>query len=224
LFFFNFFRFKKRFCFLIRDWPYSREFNYGFDGGKRYLDKKAAEKLDLSGKNSDNRKTLDAVFSSFSNVDCFLMPHPGLIAHTSDSFKPKGLRFFTLFNVALSDVVNKISIIQLKDLDKKFLSNVKVFVEELLSTKSIVKNLKKVNQRHLLCSDFADFLRNNFQKFSTDHFNVSLSWFDSSAEIHFAKAHKEAYEFYMKNMTKVITNKFLRKHISAFHHVIVFSS
>jgi hypothetical protein len=29
--FFNFFRLKKRFCFLIRDWPYSREFNYGFD-------------------------------------------------------------------------------------------------------------------------------------------------------------------------------------------------
>jgi len=109
-------------------------------------------------------------------------------------------------------------------LDKKFLTNVKVFVEELLSTKSLIKNLKKVNQRHLLCSDFSDFLRNIFQKFSTDHFNLSLSWFDSSAEIHFAKAHKEAYEFYMKNMTKVITNKYLRKYISAFHHVIVFSS
>ena len=28
-------------------------------------------------------------------------------------------------------------------MDKKFLSNVKVFVEELLSTKSLIKNLKK---------------------------------------------------------------------------------
>lgn len=97
-------------------------------------------------------------------------------------------------------------------MDKKFLNNVKVFVEELLSTKSLIKNLKKVNQRHLLCSDLTDFLKNNFQKFSTDHSNLSLSWFDSSAEIHFAKAHKEAYEFYMKNMTKVITSKFKKKY------------
>jgi hypothetical protein len=61
-------------------------------------------------------------------------------------------------------------------------------------------------------SDLTDFLKNNFQKFSTDHSNLSLSWFDSSAEIHFAKAHKEAYEFYMKNMTKVITSKFKKKY------------
>ena len=77
------------------------------------MDKKAAEKLDMNGNSSDNRKTLDAVFSNFSNVDCFLMPHPGLIVHTSDSFKPKGLRFLLnlllhlQFYVTLSDIVNQ---------------------------------------------------------------------------------------------------------------------
>jgi hypothetical protein len=86
------------------------------------------------------------------------------------------------------------------------MKNVRIFVEQLLNKKSLVKNLKKVDKRHLTCVDWGNYLKSNFQKLSNDHLNLSLSlsWFDSSAEIHFAKAHKAAYEFYMCSMNEVI--------------------
>jgi len=84
------------------------------------------------------------------------------------------------------------------------MTHVKTFVEELLNKKSLVKSLKKVNQSHLTCSDLYTFLKNNFQKLSDYEFNFSLSWFDSSAEIHFARAHKAAYEFYLDSMNEVM--------------------
>ena len=82
------------------------------------------------------------------------------------------------------------------------MKNVKTFVEELLNQKLLVKNLKKVNKRHLTCTDWGNYLKSNFKKLSNDH--LTLSWFDSSAEIHFTRAHKAAYEFYMCSMNEVI--------------------
>lgn len=56
------------------------------------------ENLDLN-ENSVVKKTLDSVYRNFSDVECFLMPHPGLTVHMTDSFISEGLLFIKLLDL-----------------------------------------------------------------------------------------------------------------------------
>jgi atlastin len=68
----------QKLLFLVRDWPNSSEFAYGYDGGKRYLEKL----LQSERKQRDSNLT-----SSFAALEAFLMPHPGLQIACNNSEK-----------------------------------------------------------------------------------------------------------------------------------------
>jgi hypothetical protein len=65
------------------------------------------ENLDLKG-NSVIKKTLDSVYRNFSDVECFLMPHPGLTVHMNDSFISEGLLFTKKLNQCISFTIMSI--------------------------------------------------------------------------------------------------------------------
>ncbi len=61
--------------FLIRDWMNSYEYGYGWEGGQRYLN----DIMEVKSNQFEPLKQLRiGLNSTFSKINCFLMPHPGL--------------------------------------------------------------------------------------------------------------------------------------------------
>ena len=89
------------------------------------------------------------------------------------------------------------------DIDSEFKNEVKCFVEELLSSKSLLANVKRINDQNLNGEDFFDLFKLNFEKFSENNFNFALSWFECSAENYFAREQKKAYDFYRDSINDV---------------------
>lgn len=70
--------------FLIRDWSFPYEYTYGFKGGKEFLDKR----LQVNETQHKELQTVrDHIHSCFTNISCFLLPHPGLKVATSPVFE-----------------------------------------------------------------------------------------------------------------------------------------
>ncbi|KAF0036911.1 hypothetical protein F2P81_009785 [Scophthalmus maximus] len=69
--------------FLIRDWSYPYEHPYGLDGGSSFLEKRLQVKQNQHEELQNVRKH---IHSCFSNIGCFLLPHPGLRVATNPQF------------------------------------------------------------------------------------------------------------------------------------------
>lgn len=70
--------------FLVRDWSFPYEAEYGFSGGQRILNKR----LEISPKQPKELQQLrEHIKSSFENIKCFLMPHPGLEVAINPEFR-----------------------------------------------------------------------------------------------------------------------------------------
>lgn len=59
--------------FLVRDWPYAQEIQFGANGGKSYVDECMMAKATYAEGNAV-RQSLRSVLKK---IDGFLMPHPG---------------------------------------------------------------------------------------------------------------------------------------------------
>ena len=120
----------QKLCFLIRDWPVPYEYDYGFEGGERLLQKK----LSVDGRHKELQSVRAHINSCFGSTSCFLMPHPGKIVATSPNFKG-----------------------QLKDIDETFVDMLKEFVPGILSGENIV--VKEINGSKLTCEDLLQYFK-----------------------------------------------------------------
>ncbi|KPJ20867.1 Atlastin, partial [Papilio machaon] len=72
--------------FLVRDWSVPYEYPYGLEGGMKLLEKR----LEVHENQHEELKTLRReIRSFFSQLSCFLMPHPGMKVATSKEFNGK---------------------------------------------------------------------------------------------------------------------------------------
>lgn len=57
----------------MRDWSYSDDYDYGYDGGREYIKKY----LEINDDQTDELKSVrEFLPSSFEEISCFLMPEP----------------------------------------------------------------------------------------------------------------------------------------------------
>lgn len=70
--------------FLVRDWSYCYDFEYGFEGGRQLLE----ERLHPAQGQRPQLQTLrKRIAESFDSLQLFLMPHPGLKVATNKHFR-----------------------------------------------------------------------------------------------------------------------------------------
>lgn len=73
----------QKLLFLVRDWQYSYEKEYGLGGGRKLLE----QRLSITSGQAEELKSLRlALRQSFTEMCCFLMPHPGPKVATAESF------------------------------------------------------------------------------------------------------------------------------------------
>ncbi|TMS23737.1 Atlastin-2 [Larimichthys crocea] len=117
--------------FLIRDWSYPYEHPYGLEGGQSFLEKRLQVKQNQHEELQNVRKH---IHSCFSNISCFLLPHPGLRVATNPHFDGR-----------------------LRDIDEDFKKELVNLVPTLLSPENLVE--KEIGGVKITCRDLLQYFK-----------------------------------------------------------------
>lgn len=125
--------------FIVRDWPYAFETNYGWHG-QTVIDEILAENKEQTSEMRRMRKRID---SSFNEIGAFLMPHPGKIVAQGKNFTGS-----------------------LQQIDPEFVQYVKLLVPGLFAPENLV--FKKINGQMIRARDLLTYLDAYIQIFNSD--------------------------------------------------------
>ena len=119
--------------FLVRDWSFPYEASYGEEGGSSILERR----LQISDKQHPELQALRRhIRACFTDISCFLMPHPGLKVATNPNFDGRltGTQFFSNLHFMnfSSDFIFSI------DIEPDFKEQLKILVPLLLSPENLV--------------------------------------------------------------------------------------
>uniref|UniRef100_A0A1I8GUX2 GB1/RHD3-type G domain-containing protein n=1 Tax=Macrostomum lignano TaxID=282301 RepID=A0A1I8GUX2_9PLAT len=140
--------------FLIRDWQFPDEHQYGEEGGSEYL----STVLDCSAdRPQENKELREGIKKHFEKASCYLLPHPGKAVRDSK---------FT------GDV---------QRLETEFVEEIESFVEKIAAPENIT--VKKVNGNELSGSELIDFMEVYFEAFSSGRMPTPSSVFSATVEM-----------------------------------------
>ena len=161
--------------FLVRDWVWPYEYDYGATGGQSFLDKRLQI---VEGQHKELQSICTHIRSCFSQVGCFLMPHPGLGVATNPRFDGK-----------------------LREVEADFLTQLSDFVPSLLAAENLV--LKEINGYELTGKDLVEYFKSCMRIFQSDNIPSPKSIMEATAETNNLVALASAKELYEKEMEEV---------------------
>ncbi|XP_064482960.1 atlastin-2-like [Ornithodoros turicata] len=138
----------QKMVFLVRDWMYPDDHQYGLEGGNAFLN----TWLNRGGPS----KCADHITSTFDNIECFLMPHPG-------------------------DKVKKSSFDgRLSGLSDEFKEHLNDLISSLVSPDKLV--LKEVNGKPLKCRDLPRIFQEYFETCKGGQLDGPCTHFEATAD------------------------------------------
>ncbi|XP_025860401.2 atlastin-3 isoform X2 [Vulpes vulpes] len=117
--------------FLVRDWSFPYEYTYGLQGGMSFLDKRLQVK---EHQHEEIQNVRNHIHSCFSNVTCFLLPHPGLQVATSPDFDGK-----------------------LKDIASEFKEQLQTLIPFVLNPANLME--KEINGSKVTCRGLLEYFK-----------------------------------------------------------------
>lgn len=120
----------QKMVFIVRDWPFATETDYGWHG------QKTVEEILAGGAH----KTREQIYSSFEQVNAFLMPYPGPIIAQGENLT------------------------SLNQIDPKFIRYVKELVPGLFAPDNLVR--KEINGQKIRARDFVPYLQSYVSVFN----------------------------------------------------------
>ncbi|XP_034043449.1 atlastin-2-like [Thalassophryne amazonica] len=170
--------FKKPFqtlMFLIRDWSYPYEHPYGLEGGRSFLDKRLLVKQNQHEELQNVRKH---IHSCFSNIRCFLLPHPGLKVATNPHFDGR-----------------------LRDIDEDFKKELANLIPALLSPENLVE--KEIGGVKITCKDLLHYFKAYMKIYQGEELPHPKSMLQATAEANNLAAVAGAKDAYIKSMEQI---------------------
>ncbi|KAG5894628.1 hypothetical protein JTB14_026159 [Gonioctena quinquepunctata] len=165
----------QRLQFLVRDWRFPYEAPYGAVGGQQILQKR----LEVNEHQHSELQSLRRHISScFTEIACFLMPHPGIKVATSPTFDGR-----------------------LGEIDSEFKDNLKILVPMLLAPENLV--LKKINGDKVKVRDFVQYCKSYMQIYEGNELPEPKSMLVATAEANNLSAVADAKEVYVSMMEEV---------------------
>lgn len=165
----------QRLQFLVRDWRFPYEAPYGAVGGHQILEKR----LEVSDHQHPELQSLRKhIRSCFSEIACFLMPHPGIKVATNPTFDGR-----------------------LAEIDQEFKDNLKILVPMILAPENLV--LKKINGEKVKVRDFVQYCKSYMQIYEGDELPEPKSMLVATAEANNLAAVADAKDVYVQLMEDV---------------------
>uniref|UniRef100_A0A671UN18 Atlastin 3 n=1 Tax=Sparus aurata TaxID=8175 RepID=A0A671UN18_SPAAU len=161
--------------FLVRDWSFPYEYQYGFKGGNEFLDKR----LQVNESQHEELQTVrDHIHSCFTKISCFLLPHPGLKVATHPSFDGK-----------------------LKDVAPEFREQLESLIPKLLHPDRLAE--KEINGNKVTCRGLLEFFKAYIKIYQGEDLPQPKTMLMATAEANNLAAVASAKDQYYKNMEKV---------------------
>nr|XP_022911777.1 atlastin [Onthophagus taurus] len=165
----------QRLQFLVRDWSFPYEAEYGAVGGKKLLDRR----LQVNDKQHPELQSLRRhIQSCFSEIACFLMPHPGLKVATNPNFDGR-----------------------LSDIDPEFKQNLQILVPMILAPENLV--LKSISGQKVKARDLVQYFKSYIQIYSGNELPEPKSMLVATAEANNLSAVADAKELYIRMMDDI---------------------
>lgn len=162
----------QRLQFLVRDWTYPYEADYGADGGFKLLQRR----LEVSDMQHPELQSLRKhIKSCFSDISCFLMPHPGLKIATNPKFDGR-----------------------LSEIESDFKKQLKKLIPTLLSPENLVT--KKINGQSVKAKDLLSYFKCYIEIYKGDELPQPKSMLEATAEANNLSAVAEAKDLYLQLM------------------------
>ncbi|XP_074599936.1 atlastin GTPase [Brevipalpus obovatus] len=164
----------QRLMFLIRDWSYPYEYEYGIGGGQHLLE----EQLKVTSKQRPQlQRVRKNINSCFSHIGCFLLPHPGPKVATNPNFDGR-----------------------VSDIDPEFVQNMEQLMYQLLAPDNIV--VKQVSGRDLTGAQLLEYFIVYTAGFNGENIPEPTTMLEATAEANNLVALQRARNFYEGNMKK----------------------
>uniref|UniRef100_A0A7N9ALJ8 Atlastin-2-like n=1 Tax=Mastacembelus armatus TaxID=205130 RepID=A0A7N9ALJ8_9TELE len=161
--------------FLIRDWSYPYEHPYGLEGGQSFLEKRLQVKQNQHEELQNVRKH---IHSCFSNIRCFLLPHPGLKVATNPQFDGR-----------------------LRDIDEDFKKELVTLIPTLLSPENLVE--KEIGGVKITCRDLLHYFKAYMKIYQGEELPHPKSMLQATAEANNLAAVAGAKDVYNKTMEQI---------------------
>ncbi|XP_050317928.1 atlastin-like isoform X2 [Bactrocera neohumeralis] len=160
--------------FLIRDWTHKSEAPFGALGGKQLLEQTLIRK---NKRPEENEQLCEHVRTSFNEIDCYLMPHPGYAIEEPDF---RGC---------------------LKDLRDEFKKHLRDFIPLILAPENLI--IKEINGEKLKVDHLLTYIRSYFESFNSKEFPEPTTIFKATAEANNQIHATIAEESYVNKMTEL---------------------
>ncbi|XP_051924369.1 atlastin-3 [Hippocampus zosterae] len=161
--------------FLIRDWSFPYEYTYGFKGGNEFLDKR----LQVQESQHEELQTVrEHIHSCFTNISCFLLPHPGLKVATSPTFEG-----------------------QLSAVAPEFKEQLKMLIPNLLHPDNLAE--KEINGNKVTCRGLLEYFKAYIKIYQGEDLPQPKSMLMATAEANNLAAVAASKDQYYRNMEKM---------------------
>ncbi|XP_076015750.1 atlastin-3-like [Genypterus blacodes] len=161
--------------FLIRDWSFPYEYCYGLKGGSDFLDKRLQVK---EAQHEELQTVREHIYSCFTDITCFLLPHPGLKVATSPSFNG-----------------------QLGDVTQEFKVELGSLIPTLLHPDRLAE--KEINGNKVTCRGLLEFFKAYIKIYQGEDLPQPKTMLQATAEANNLAAVAAAKDQYYKDMEKV---------------------
>ena len=178
--------------FLVRDWCYPYETEYGAEGGGQIVERRLEVNSKQHSELQDLRKHIR---SCFSHIEGFLMPHPGLKVATDPRFDGK-----------------------LVDIDPNFLEHLAAFVPLILAPENIL--VKKISGNEVRCKEVLGFFKAYIDIFKGDEMPEPKNMLQATSEANNLASLAEAKDAYMSMMEAVCGGEkpYINEHVLDIEH------
>jgi len=161
--------------FLVRDWSYPYEAEWGAEGGASLLERRLRVS---SSQHNELQQVRTHIRDCFKKVSCFLMPHPGLKVATSPKFEG-----------------------QLKDIDDEFKAQLLDHVPSLLAPENLV--VKEINGSKVTCGELMEYFKAYMKMYQGDSLPEPKSMLLATAEANNLAAVAKAKNAYIRGMEDI---------------------
>ncbi|PAV77397.1 hypothetical protein WR25_18765 [Diploscapter pachys] len=167
----------QKLLFLVRDWPNSDEYEYGYEGGKKYLEEEVLKTTPKQKRELEVPR--ESIKSSFESLEVFLMPYPGSQIARNNSKKVLG---------------------QVED---EFSEQLDILVPSLFKGDSL--EAKKIDGKEITCLEMVELFKELMKIFNSDDLPEPKTILEATADAVNLAAEQRAREAYDKYMKEKFT-------------------